>query len=213
MTKRTVIPLSEPRELRERILDATGEVIARRGPARLSLAQIASQAEVEEALITRVFGGFTHLLDAFAMSDRFWPSVDELAGGDVQGLQQRSLGEQMSAFFKNYLRALRDRPWTLAVMAEEEQEDGGLLVHALVYTRERRALEFFEEVMGDDPPEEVDLPAIILLMALAVSRTGILSTRLKSIGGVDLHSDKGWERIEQTIDLLLTRAFVAAPKE
>jgi len=206
MANRTVIPLTAPRELRERILDATGDVIARRGPNRLTLSQIAGEAQVDEALITRLFGGFTHLLDAFAMSERFWPSIGELAGGDPDGLRARPLGEQMSAFFKNYLRALRRRPWTLAVM-DEEGEEPSFLTHALAYIRERRALEFFEEIMGDDPPPGIDLPAVILLMALAVSRTGILSTQLKSIGGVDLQSDRGWERIEQSIELLLTRGL------
>ncbi|BBD07335.1 TetR/AcrR family transcriptional regulator [Desulfovibrio ferrophilus] len=206
MPARTVISLTAPQELRDRILEATGEVISKRGPCKVTLSAIAIQAKVDEALITRLFGGLAHVLDDFAMSDRFWPPISELAGGDPQELSKRPLGDQMSVFFKNYLRALRRRPWTLAVMAEEGRQVC-LLTHALAYIRERRALEFFEEILGDDPPPDIDLPAVILLMALAVSRTGILSTRLKSIGGVDLESDAGWERIERTIELMLTRAL------
>ena len=208
MPQRTVIPFSEPEELRARILDATQAVVARRGPYRITAAAVAAEAGVDEALITRVFGGLTHLLDAFALSDRFWPSVCELADGDARALRKRPLGEQLATFFRNYLRGLRSRPWTLAVMAEEGREEC-LLTHALAYVRERRALEFFEEVISQEPPEGVDLSAVVLLMALAVSQVGILSRRMLSVGGVDLESDEGWERIESTILRLLTATLAA----
>jgi len=173
----------------------------------VTLSAVAAQAKVDEALIIRLFGGLAHLLDSFAMSQRFWPSVDELADGDCEGLKRQPLGEQLSVFFRNYLRALRRRPWTLAVMAEEGRQNC-LLTHALAYIRERRALEFFEEIINDEPPAQVDLPAVILLMALAVSNVGTLSLRLNSIGGIDLESDDGWDRIARTIEFLLTTSLV-----
>ena len=46
-------------------------------------------------------------------------------------------------------------------------------------------------------------------MALAVSQVGVLSRRMLSVGGVDLESDEGWERIESTILRLLTSALAA----
>lgn len=206
MPGRTIIPFTEPEVIRNRILDATQAVVARRGPCAVTAAAVAAEAGVDEALITRVFGGLAHLLDVFALSDRFWPSVAELADGDPEALREKTLGEQMAMFFRNYLRGLRARPWTLAVMAEEGREEC-LLTHALVYVRERRALEFFEEIITEEPPEGVDLSAVVLLMAVAVSQVGILSRRLLSVGGVDLESDEGWERIESTILRLLTRAL------
>lgn len=206
MPGRTVIPFTEPEEVRTRILDAAQTVVAKRGPCKVTAAAVAAEAGVDEALITRLFGGLAHLLDAFALSDRFWPSVDELADGDVDALRQRPLGEQLATFFRNYLRGLRTRPWTLAVMAEEGREEC-LLTHALVYVRERRALEFFEEIVSEEPPEGVDLSAVVLIMAVAVSQVGILSRRLLSVGGVDLESDEGWQRIESTLLRLLTRAM------
>lgn len=208
MPQRTVIPFTEPEALRARILDATQAVVARRGPCRVTAAAVAAEAGVDEALITRAFGGLAHLLDAFALSDRFWPSVRELADGDAGALRGRPLGEQLAIFFRNYLRGLRSRPWTLAVMAEEGRDEC-LLTHALAYVRERRALEFFEEVISQEPPEGVDLSAVVLLMALAVSQVGGLSRRMLSVGGVDLESDEGWERIESTILRLLTSSLAA----
>ena len=206
MPSRTIIPFNEPGDIRNRILDAAQDIIARRGPCNVTAAAVAIEAGVDEALITRVFGGLAHLLDAFALSDRFWPSVSELAAGGVDGLGRQSLGEQLSIFFRNYLRGLRARPWTLAVLAEEGREEC-LLTHALVYVRERRALEFFEEVIREEPPPGVDLSVVVLLMALAVNQVGTLSRRMLSVGGVDLESDEGWARIESTIERLLVRAL------
>ncbi|WP_461211084.1 TetR/AcrR family transcriptional regulator [Desulfocurvus sp. DL9XJH121] len=206
MPHRTVIPFSEPEDVRRRILDALQDVLARGGPRRVTAQAVAARAGVDESLITRLFGGLAHLQDAFVQSDRFWPPVAELAGGDVQELRQRPLGEQLSTFFLNYLRGLRARPWTLAVLAEEGREDG-LLGHALVYVRERRALEFFEEVITTDPPPDVDLSAVVLIMALAVNQAAVLSRRVLSVGGVDLETDQGWERIEATIQRILYRTM------
>lgn len=206
MPNRTIIPFSEPGDVRGRILDAAQAVVVRRGPCGVTAAAVAAEAGVDEALIKRTFGGLAHLLDDLALSDRFWPSVAELAGGDATALAGLPLGEQLSTFFRNYLRGLRARPWTLAVMAEDGREDC-LLTHALAYVRERRALEFFEEVINRDPPPDVDLSAVVLVMALAVSQAGVLSRRALSMGGVDLETDEGWRRIEDAIHVLLTGAL------
>lgn len=204
-----ILPFRDPGEVRGRILRAVGTLVARVGPGRMSSASIAVEAGVDEALIKRVFGGFGQLLDDFANSEAFWPPLDELAGGDPAALRGSPAGEVLSVFFRNYLRGIMDRPWTLAVMEAESRNERTLLTHALSYIRERRALEFFEAALEGDPPEGTDLSAIILLMAMAVNFLGIRSRTDRTMGGVDLHTERGQERLERTIDLLLRGALGA----
>jgi AcrR family transcriptional regulator len=205
-----IIPLREAYRVRERILEALADVLALGGPDRVTSAAVAARAGLDEALIRRTFGGLARLQTTFAQSEAFWPGVDELAGGDVYGLQGRSLGEVLSRFFRGYLRAMVARPWTLAVMAAEARGERGLLVGALAYVRERRALEFFEAALEGDPPPGLDLSAVILLMATAINAVGIRSLHERSLGGIALDSAAGWRRLEDALDLLLMGALDGA---
>ncbi len=202
-----ILPFRDSGDARERILRAVGSLVARVGPGRLSSAGIATEAGVDEALIKRIFGGFGQLLDAYAATDAFWPPLDELAGGPPEALRGRPAGEVLSVFFRNYLRGIMDRPWTLAVMEAESRNERTLLTHALAYIRERRALEFFEAALEGEAPEGADLSAVILLLAMAVNFVGIRSRTDRTMGGVDVTSPLGLDRLDKAIDLLLRRAL------
>jgi len=207
MTVAKIIPFRAPDDIRQRILHALSTLVARMGPSNLSLASIAAEAGLDEALVKRTFGGFGQLLDAFAQSDAFWPPLGELAGGDIEALRGRPVGEVLTLFFRNYLRGVMDRPWTLAVMEAESRSEKNLLTLALLYIRERRALEFFEATLDGELPDGLDLSAVVLLMAMAVSFLGIRSRSDRTLGGIDVHSSVGMQRIESTIEYLLQRSI------
>jgi len=57
--------------------------------------------------------------------------------------------------------------------------------------------------MEMDPPDDVDLTALVLFMAGAVNFLAVRSRMHKTLGGVDLQSEEGWQRIEKTIDKLI----------
>ncbi len=57
--------------------------------------------------------------------------------------------------------------------------------------------------MDEEPTEEVDLTALVLFIAGAVNFLAVRSRMHKTLGGVDLQSEEGWQRIEKTIDQLM----------
>jgi len=205
-----IIPLRDARDTRQRLLDALATQLAQDGPLRVTSAAVAARAGLDEALLRRAFGSLARLQDAFARSEAFWPGVDELAGGRARELRGKPLGEVLAQFFRAYLRAMMARPWTLAVLEAEARGEVCLLTQALVYVRERRALEFFEAALDGDPPPGLDLSAVILLMAMAVSFVGIRSRSENSLGGIALDCSAGWARIERAIEFLLVGAIDAA---
>ena len=107
----------------------------------------------------------------------------------------------MSLVFKRYVHAILDRPQTLEILAWEAIERNEL-TRELEDIRAKTALEFFE-LMEEDPPEEVDLTALVIFMAGAVNFLAVRSRIHRTLGGVDLHSVHGWKRIEETMDKLL----------
>ncbi|THB65488.1 MAG: TetR/AcrR family transcriptional regulator [Desulfovibrio sp.] len=202
---RRIIPITENTDTRQRLIEAVGHVLIEEGFPGLDPDTIAARAGVDRKILFRLFKGLKGLLAAYGCTPEFWPTVEELTGGDVESLKAMPPAEQIATFFKSYLMALRKRPATLEVLAWEAWETNEL-TRTLEYARERTALEFFE-LMQDDPPQEIDLTALIILLAGAVSFFAIRSRTRKVLGGIDLESEAGWQRIDATIDALVTRTL------
>lgn len=200
-----IIPMDIAERTRQRLMDAVEQVLLADGFQGLTPDNLAKRAGVRREDLFRHFKGLKGLLSAYGRTPRFWPTVEELTGGDVEGLKQLTPAEQIATFFKSYLHALRKRPATLEVLAWEAWECNEL-TRSMEYARERTALEFFE-LMRDDPPDDVDLTALIIILAGAVSFLAVRSRTHKVLGGVDLESEAGWQRIDETIDALVLRTL------
>ncbi|AMK13004.1 MAG: TetR/AcrR family transcriptional regulator [Pseudodesulfovibrio sp.] len=200
-----VIPIRNKEITKEKLVKAVGKVIAEVGFQRLGVNQIAREAGVDKKLIYRYFSGLQGLVAEYGRTLEFWPSGEELMGGDSESIRSLPPNKLFSLFFKRYLRAILRRPLTLEILAWEAIERNDL-TRALEENRVRTALEFFE-LMDEDPPEEVDLTALVLIMAGAMNFLAVRSRKHRTLGGVSLQSEEGWKRIEDTVDLMLERTL------
>lgn len=205
MERLKIVPITSAGVVRRRLVAAVGPVLARVGFAGISADLVAAEAGCRRADLFRLFHGLPGLVAAFAETDGYWPSAAELLGDDVESLRRLPPAELVAAFFKRYLRALLRRPQTLDILAWEALSRNDL-TRAVEGVRERTALEFFEH-MNEDPPDDVDLTALVMLMAGGVHFLVVRSRTADCVGGVDLESEAGWRRIEQTIDLILARTL------
>lgn len=196
-----VIPIRNKEITKDKLVQAVGKVIARVGFQKLGVNLVAREAGVDKKLIYRYFSGLEGLVATYSESLDFWPDAGELLGSDRESIQQMPAHEIMALFFKRYLRAILKRPLTLEILAWEAIERNHL-TQAMEEVRVRTALEFFE-MMGEDPPENVDLTAIVLFMVGAVNFLAVRSRIHSTLGGVDLQSPEGWQRIERTIEQLM----------
>ncbi|MGE4554166.1 MAG: TetR/AcrR family transcriptional regulator [Desulfovibrionaceae bacterium] len=196
-----VVPIDLRAVERERLIRAVGRELARAGFRGLTPQGVAEAAGTPLRALYRQFGGLSGLVAAFARSGEFWPPAAELAEDGAEVLRGLPPDRLMAAFFKRLLAALLRRPQTLAILAWEEVERHAL-AEELEWPRARCALEFFE-LMEQDPPEDVDLTALVLVLAGAVHFLAVRSRVHCSLGGVDLHSETGWARIEGILDRTL----------
>lgn len=203
-----VVPIRNREMTRQRLIDAVGTVLAEVGFKHLGVNQVAREAGVDKKLIYRYFGGLPNLIAEYGKTIHFWPSAEELLGADRPRAASMLPHELMSLFFKRYLRAILSRPQTLEILAWEAIERNEL-TKPLEDIRARSALEFFE-LMGSDPPEDVDLTAFVIIMAGAMNFLAVRSRFHRTLGGVDLQSEAGWKRIDQTVDRIVERTL--APK-
>ncbi len=200
-----VIPINRPQSSKERLIEAVGTVLSKRGFSALTPVAVAREAGLPQNVTRRLFGNFSGLISAYAKSALFWPSAQELMNGRREQLVNMPPERQMAWFFKEYYKALRLRPQTVRIMAWELQESSRY-TPLLEYPRVRCALEFFE-LLRDDTPDDVDLSAIVAVLGGAVNHLLVMSLTRRHYGGVDLDSDKGYARIEEAIDLLMRNSL------
>ena len=201
MTGRKVIPINTHEQVRAKLIAAAGSLLARAGFSRCNEDQVAHEAGLKRINIFRYFGGLPGLVSAFGESGQFWPTTHELLQETTENFPKLTPEEQMSAFFKSLLVCLRRRPQTLDILAWEALERNELS-RRLEDVRVRTALEYFENLHGEIP-EDIDLSAIVALLAGAVFFLSVQSRNMRTFGGIDLQSEAGWKRIEQAIELLM----------
>ena len=207
MSGRRVIPIGDKQLMRGKLLSATGEVLARDGYVAASPGAIARAAGVPRTLVHTLFGGLEGLVAAYGETDEHWPSLAELAGGDLEAFSRLSLAGQMAAVYRGYGSALRARPRTVQILSWESRQRTPL-TKLLENIRVRRSLEIFE-LGAADFPEDVDMSAVVAVAAAAMLHLAVRTVTCGHFGGLDLDLDLGWQRVADTLQLMFERTLGA----
>ncbi|WP_028313449.1 TetR/AcrR family transcriptional regulator [Desulfatibacillum aliphaticivorans] len=186
---------------RLKLINAVGQVLAEKGFTHLGVNAVARQAGVDKVLIYRYFGGMPGLIKAFGQEGDFWPSMEELAGGDIDAYRVLPLEEKLKIMGRNYLEGIRKRPLTQEIMAWEMVERNNL-TEELEIIRETRMLRF-ADLFLQVGEEAVDVMAVIGLMGAGLSYLICRSRRIRWYNGIDLENEEGWKRLENGIDLVV----------
>lgn len=209
--KRIVQPprLRDQAATRELLIAAVGSLLARQGFTALGVNAVAKEAGVDKVLIYRYFGGLPELLRAFGLSGVFWPSFDEMTGGDVTLLRQMPLTESVATVMRNYVRAIRRRPLTREILAWETIERNEL-TKVLEEIREELSIRLFTE-LSVEPERIKQVASVTTLLAAAVNYLLIRSRTITQFNTVDIGSDDGWVLLEQSIADICRRCFATEP--
>lgn len=183
---------------RQLLIQAVGKTLAHQGFTKLGVNAVAQEAGVDKVLIYRYFGGMKGLIAAFGQEGDFWPSIEELAGGDIESFRQLPLEDKLCALGRNFLAGIRKRPLTQEIMAWEMVERNDLTVE-LETIRETRMLRFAEMFLPFDG-RGVDLMAISAIIGAGISYLVCRSRTVRWYNGVDLGEEEGWKRIERGIE-------------
>jgi AcrR family transcriptional regulator len=190
----------DPEETKARILDALARIILARGLSAVGINALAREAGCDKVLIYRYFGDLDGLYAAFATSREFWWTVEET----VEGLgPTTSSAEAMKLLLRRHTEALRARPVTLAVLAEEASNRTPLVV-ALETIREERGLALNDWIGKNlKLPRGIDFPALSLVFSTATTYLAMRAPKIRVMGGVEIRTDANWARIYATMDAMI----------
>jgi AcrR family transcriptional regulator len=199
--------LRDSASTRKQLIRAVGTLLARDGFTALGVNAVAKEAGVDKVLIYRYFGGMPELLRAFGTSGEFWPSFEEMTGGDLDALRNMPLSESITVVMRNYIRAMRRRPLTQEILAWEAVERNEL-TRVLETIREEVSLRLFKELEPGLEGVDADVAAVTALLAAAVNYLVIRSRTIRIFNTVDIRSGEGWNRLEKAIVSICGQSFV-----
>ena len=185
-------------ETRKKILAAMGRLLARKGSRGLGINAIAREAQVDKVLIYRYFGGLDQLYHAFAMEGKTFPSLEEMTEGRLGELPNLSPAEAVKVIILGFARAIRRRPITKEMMRWELQERT-VLTDVLASERNRQSQQWF--ALAPDL-HGADLPAMVSLLIAGQVFLTLRAKTADTYNGIELRSESGWKRIEDTVGLL-----------
>ncbi len=196
-----VVPINTLTATRRKILHAAYKCAAQNGFNRLDVDEIEQRSGVSRKILYSYFNGLENMMIELGSSGIYWPTTEELLANAPSQFPDLTPEKQIGAFFTALRRTLETRPDTLRLLAWEMIERTALS-EALEDIRVRTALEFFEH-MTPEVPDNVDLPAAVALLGGGISYLLIRSLTTKHFGGVSLHEEIGWERMENTMNQML----------
>jgi len=198
--RKPIASLRDPEETKQRILDALARIILTHGLSAVGINALAREAGCDKVLIYRYFGDLDGLYAAFAASRDFWWTVEEM----VDGLGPKTPPpEAMKLMLRRHTEALRARPVTLAVLAEEAANRTPLVI-ALETIREERGLAL-NDWTGKNLklPRGIDFTAISLVFSTATTYLAMRARKIRVMSGVEIRSDENWERIYAAMDAMI----------
>jgi hypothetical protein len=111
--------------------------------------------------------------------------------------------EAMKLLLRRYTEALRARPVTLAVLAEEAANRTPLVI-ALETIREERGLALNDWIGKNlTLPKNIDFAAISLVFSTATTYLAMRARKIRVMSGIEIRSDANWERIYATMDAMI----------
>jgi len=190
------------------LLEAVGGLLSREGFAALGVNSVAREAGVDKVLIYRYFGGMAGLLRAFAESEAFWPSLQEVLGEGPTDLRTMTVSDRWATGLVRYARALRRRPLTREVLAWEQVEKNEL-TEILRLRREEWFDEFLRLLPDDTAAADVDPVSTALVIATSIHYLIARSRLHPDFNGLDIDTDDGWSRIEEIVHTIAHRTIRA----
>lgn len=184
------------------ILDALDRIIVEKGFKEIGINAIARESGLSKVLIYRYFGSMEGLLEEWALKNNYWT---ETGNSDLE-LEPVSI--LVKNILKNYLEKLRNDPQRrelLKWLITEESTLGSKIMDKMEESGKGLTSYLKEK---SESKNEVDIEALLALTSAGLSYLALIAEKSSVYNGVQLDSEKGWNRIEKTVNLLVDMAVM-----
>ncbi len=189
-----------------RILKAVEKILVDEGGKAVSISRVVREAGVARTLVYRYFGSVEGLMTAYAESEEFWPTIDEVIGMPREEFKRHSLKEKIQILMRGYTLAISQRPHTLAILSWSLMESNPITQlledRRLEVGQEGHELLFEGEDLSKlDPKFDIDVVLVVLNSALVY--LGLRRMHQPDVAGIDFSTDEAWGRLSNAINYVL----------
>lgn len=209
----TTTPIKErnKEQTKQKLINATLELLRDNGFASLGVNAIAEQAKVNKALIYRYFDGLPGLMReaAEALDLTQTKIIDFTLPNDKEA--------DLKIFFQTGFRSMHEKlqndPFAQKLMIQELSEENDI-TKAFAKAAEEQGLQateqarsFISNISKQDIGDTHDFQAIFAIVSAAISYLTLRSSTVQMFNGVDIQSKEGWDRICSSLALLLEKSL------
>ncbi len=203
-------PRERDRQATERLLlDACERLLLARGPDGIGVNSVVEEAGVGKQLLYRYFDGLPGLVSAWLERGANWPTANELLGGNEAAFNALDYPEKIKTIQRNYVRALRERPVIMRIMASELMNPTAVTA-VLERTSDKIGRELAQILADVDDEQRGDLVDLSLVFYCLFNYLCMRAVTSPDCFGMDLREESSWDRIDALIDTLVDRFLFTA---
>ncbi|MGM1430377.1 TetR/AcrR family transcriptional regulator [Sphingobacterium lactis] len=195
-------PLREKERTMNRIVNAVGKVLKKKGYPGLTIANIALEAKVDRKLIYTYFGNLDNLVDLFISKRDYWKTKAKTSIDKLLAQDHISQEEMESLLIGQFNSVMSDA--TLQRILQWELSQHSESLRKLADEREVVGEQLIQKLEKNITNSDSDIRA---LLALQTAGLYYLALHANSNGstfcGLDLHKEEDRERIFQALKRLL----------
>ncbi|MGM9506368.1 TetR/AcrR family transcriptional regulator [Larkinella sp. GY13] len=184
----------------QRIINALEDVIAEKGIDGIGINRISEKAGVSKVLIYRYFGGLDGLLTHYIKMGRLFPLLSPATLEQLRPVHENDLSKLWYKQLIHTYRFFRQFPAAFQVLKATVAETSPMADEAsAAYDEElSRMVGQLAYIKG------ADYQAVSAIMAGAMSYLTLLSKNNRTIVGINLATEEGWNRVEDAVRVIYT---------
>ena len=185
-------------ETEKKILQAVREIVTTEGFKSVGINTVARKAGCDKVLVYRYFGNLDGLLERFARSEDFWMKAEkDFADADTAGDPEK-LHRLVDKIAIGQLDSLLANPALQEILRWQLMEKN-ILTDKIDAAREKSGRAFTDKIVNELNCGGEDLHALTAIMSAGLYYLVLRSRTAVAFNGVELDSEKGWERIRRAI--------------
>ena len=201
------------REATEASIIAAFERLARsHGVRAVCVNALVKEAGVGKGLIYKYFGGLTGVVKAWAEQNRLWPDSSALMGISDEVFSGLTPAQQMKTVMRNHLKALKDNPVALDVLADELMSPVEI-TDSLTEARKRLGQEHQAIFSAHHSMRECYNRALVMILLAAANYIAMRAARAPRFMGEHLNTDEGWNAMLERFDKIIDRVVATEETE
>lgn len=205
MTKKEISSRNKDQS-KQKLIDAVSKIILRDGFKGIGVNAIAKEANLDKVLIYRYFEGLNGLLREFAKQKDFYINISNFIQDEIESAQKHELKNLITKVLTDQLRGLRENKELQELMLWEMVEKNEL-TDAIAKEREEKGYELSNKLKEKMDLKDNESDAVMAILVSGIYYLVLRSRTVDVFNGISLNSEKGWQQIENAIQMIVNTYF------